>query len=115
MIPSRQLDEDLRVETVPAWRVSRAVLGVVALRVVAAVTGLVGLGVLSRKLGPSMFGELSLAFSVALLASSVGELGSSQMVVEEAAVRPHRRAEPPATRCRGRRRGRCSPGAAQWP
>lgn len=81
------------IEELPAWRASRAVLNVLTLRGATAVAGIVVAGTLSRHLGPDAFGELSLVFTVAIIASSIGELGSTHVVVGEMAARPERRAE----------------------
>ncbi|MDQ4098143.1 MAG: hypothetical protein M3144_09785, partial [Actinomycetota bacterium] len=77
-------------EDVPARRASRAVLVAIALRVAAAAVGIVVAGLLTRHLGPVAFGQWSVIFTVAFLASSIGELGTTHVVVGEMAARPER-------------------------
>ena len=81
------------IEELPAWWASRAVLRVLALRGASAVAGIVVAGTLSRHLGADAFGELSLVFTVAIIASTIGEVGSTHLVVGEMAARPERRAD----------------------
>jgi lipopolysaccharide exporter len=81
------------VERVPAQRTTRAALLVFGLRAASAAAGVVVAALLSRQLGPSGFGELSVIFTVAILASTVAELGTTQVVAAEMAARPSRRRE----------------------
>ncbi|HEX2192802.1 MAG TPA: polysaccharide biosynthesis C-terminal domain-containing protein [Acidimicrobiales bacterium] len=81
----------VRVELLPARRASGAVLAVFALRLLGAALGMVVLALLTRQLGPDRFGELSLIFTVAIVASRVSELGTTHVVAAEMAARPERR------------------------
>lgn len=68
-------------------------LRVLALRGASAAAGIVVAGTLTRHLGADAFGELSLVFTVAIIASLIGEVGSTHVVVGEMAARPERRAD----------------------
>ena len=81
------------LETLPARRASGAALLVLALRAAGAVAGVVVTGLLTRQLGPRGFGQLSLILSVAMLVSTVAELGTTYVTVAEMAARPGRRGE----------------------
>ncbi|HEX2119560.1 MAG TPA: oligosaccharide flippase family protein [Acidimicrobiales bacterium] len=79
------------VDGVPARRASRSVLAVFVLRVATATCGLAVTVVLARHLGPARFGELSLILTVAILVSSIAELGTTSVVAAEMAAHPERR------------------------
>lgn len=83
----------VHLELLPARRASGAVLAVFALRLLGAAVGMVVLALLTRHLGPDRFGELSLIFTVAVVASRVSELGTTHVVAAEMAARPERRRE----------------------
>ncbi|MDQ3980412.1 MAG: oligosaccharide flippase family protein [Actinomycetota bacterium] len=92
-LPVDPLPAIQNVELLPARRATRAVLLVLGLRLVGALTGVVVAGLLSRQLGPAGFGELSVIFTVAILASTVAEFGTNYVVVAEMAAHPWRRRE----------------------
>ena len=81
----------VQVELLPARAASGAVLAVFTLRLLGAAVGMAVLAVLTRQLGPDRFGELSLIFMVAIVASRVSELGTTHVVAAEMAARPERR------------------------
>lgn len=81
------------IDHVPARRATASVLTVLGLRTAAAACGAVVTVLLTRLLGPSRFGELSLILAVAMIASSIAELGTTSVVTAEMAARPERRRE----------------------
>jgi O-antigen/teichoic acid export membrane protein len=81
------------VEEVPARRASGGVLAAFGLRLGATGLGVVAAALLTRTLGPARFGELAVILAVAMIASGLGDLGTTQVAVAEMAARPERRRE----------------------
>src|SRR5947209_5644398 len=81
------------VDAVAARRASGSAVLVVVARALAAVLGMAVAALLSRQLGTARFGDLSLIMVVAVVASTLTDLGTTPLAVSTMAADPARRRE----------------------